>query len=60
MSRYVEEYEVGKPFPLSPGRTISEADINLFAGLVGDFTPTMSTPTTPARRPSAAASPTAR
>ncbi|HEX4504752.1 MAG TPA: MaoC/PaaZ C-terminal domain-containing protein [Alphaproteobacteria bacterium] len=39
MSRYVEEYEVGKPFPLSPGRTISEADINLFAGLVGDFTP---------------------
>jgi len=39
MSSYVEEYEVGKPFPLSPGRTISEADINLFAGLVGDFTP---------------------
>jgi acyl dehydratase len=39
MSRYVEEYEIGKPFPLTPGRTIGESDINLFAGLVGDFTP---------------------
>ena len=39
MSSYVEEFEVGTPFPLSPGRTISESDINLFAGLVGDFTP---------------------
>jgi acyl dehydratase len=39
MSSYVEEFEVGQPFPLSPGRTISESDINLFAGLVGDFTP---------------------
>ncbi|MDB5393944.1 MAG: hypothetical protein JWM91_1450 [Rhodospirillales bacterium] len=39
MSSYVEEFEVGKPFPLSPGRTISESDINIFAGLVGDFTP---------------------
>ena len=39
MSRYVEEFEIGTSFPLSPGRTISESDINIFAGLVGDFTP---------------------
>ena len=24
---------------VTPGRTIGEGDINLFAGLVGDFTP---------------------
>lgn len=29
---------VGEVF-LTPGRTIGEGDINLFAGLVGDFTP---------------------
>lgn len=30
--------EVGQLF-LTPGRTIGEGDISLFAGLVGDFTP---------------------
>ena len=30
--------EVGQTF-LTPGKTIGEGDINLFAGLVGDFTP---------------------
>ncbi|HKD75739.1 MAG TPA: MaoC/PaaZ C-terminal domain-containing protein, partial [Ktedonobacterales bacterium] len=39
MSSYVEEFEVGKAFPLTPGRTIGESDITIFAGLVGDFTP---------------------
>ena len=24
---------------VTPGRTIGEGDVNLFAGLVGDFTP---------------------
>jgi acyl dehydratase len=32
------QLEVGRTF-LTPGRTIGEGDINLFAGLVGDFTP---------------------
>ena len=30
--------ELGKTY-ITPGRTIGEGDINLFAGLVGDFTP---------------------
>ena len=30
--------EVGKTY-LTPGRTVGESDITLFAGLVGDFTP---------------------
>jgi acyl dehydratase len=35
---YVEEFEIGKTMT-SPGRTIGEGDINVFAGLVSDFTP---------------------
>lgn len=38
MSLYVEEFEIGKQF-VTPGRTIGEGDINIFAGLVSDFTP---------------------
>ena len=38
MSLYVEEFEIGKTVT-TPGRTIGEGDISLFAGLVGDFTP---------------------
>lgn len=38
MSFYVEEFEIGKSV-LTPGRTIGEGDISLFAGLVADFTP---------------------
>jgi acyl dehydratase len=30
--------ELGKTY-LTPGRTVGEGDINIFAGLVGDFTP---------------------
>ncbi|MBT9292898.1 MaoC/PaaZ C-terminal domain-containing protein [Prosthecodimorpha staleyi] len=30
--------EIGKTY-LTPGRTVGEGDITLFAGLVGDFTP---------------------
>ncbi len=32
------QLEVGRTL-VTPGRTIGEGDINLFAGLVGDFTP---------------------
>jgi acyl dehydratase len=32
------QLEVGRAF-VTPGRTIGEGDINMFAGLVGDFTP---------------------
>jgi acyl dehydratase len=35
---YVEEFEIGKTL-VTPGRTIGEGDINIFAGLVSDFTP---------------------
>lgn len=38
MSLYVEEFEIGKTV-LTAGRTIGECDINIFAGLVSDFTP---------------------
>jgi acyl dehydratase len=38
MSLYVEEFEIGKRVS-TPGRTVGEGDISLFAGLVGDFTP---------------------
>jgi acyl dehydratase len=38
MSLYVEEFEIGKTVT-TPGRTVGEGDISLFAGLVGDFTP---------------------
>jgi acyl dehydratase len=34
--RYFEEIQVGEEF-LSPGRTITEADIVIFAGLSGDY-----------------------
>jgi acyl dehydratase len=37
--RYFEEFELGE-IALSPGRTISEADIVNFAGVSGDFTET--------------------
>ncbi len=38
MNLYVEEFEIGASVT-TPGRTIGEGDISLFAGLVGDFTP---------------------
>ena len=38
MGRYFEEFSVGEEI-LSPGRTITEADVVNFAGLSGDFNP---------------------
>ena len=35
-SRYFDEIEIGEEF-LSPGRTVTEADIVMFAGLSGDY-----------------------
>jgi acyl dehydratase len=34
---YIEDCEVGKSYKTN-GRTIEQSDINLFAGLIGDFT----------------------
>ncbi|MBI4241201.1 MAG: acyl dehydratase, partial [Candidatus Rokubacteria bacterium] len=34
--RYFEEIQVGEEY-LSPGRTVTEADIVIFAGLSGDY-----------------------
>lgn len=34
---YFEEFEIGQQV-LSPGRTVTEADVTLFAGLSGDYT----------------------
>ncbi|MBX5475963.1 MAG: MaoC family dehydratase N-terminal domain-containing protein [Clostridia bacterium] len=36
--RYFEDFQVGESF-VSPRRTITEADVVLFAGLSGDFNP---------------------
>ncbi len=38
MGRYFEELTVGECFE-SPGRTITEADLTIFAGFSGDFNP---------------------
>lgn len=38
MGRYFEEFAVGETFRTA-GRTVGEADITQFAGLVGDYTP---------------------
>lgn len=38
MGLYFEELEVGKKF-VTPKRTITEADITIFAGFSGDFNP---------------------
>lgn len=38
MACFVEDFEIGKRVT-TRGRTISEADVHLFAGLVGDWTP---------------------
>ena len=38
MGRYFDEFSVGEEI-LSPGRTITEADVVNFAGLSGDFNP---------------------
>jgi acyl dehydratase len=38
MTLAAKPLEIGQTF-LTPGKTIGEGDINLFAGLVGDFTP---------------------
>ena len=35
---YLEEFEIGKEY-VSPGRTVTEADVVNFAGLSGDFNP---------------------
>ena len=35
---YFEDYKIGDEF-ISPSRTISEADVMLFAGLTGDYNP---------------------
>jgi acyl dehydratase len=38
MGRLFDEFEVGQHF-VTPGRTITEADIGAFAGLTGDYNP---------------------
>src|SRR5690348_15612293 len=38
LNLYFEDFEIGDRF-VSPGRTVTEADIALFAGLSGDYTP---------------------
>lgn len=38
MARYFEDFAVGERFA-SPARTVTEADIALFAGISGDFNP---------------------
>jgi len=38
MGRYFEEFEVGEEI-VSPGRTVTEADVVNFAGLSGDYNP---------------------
>jgi acyl dehydratase len=38
MGRVFDEFEIGQRF-VTPGRTITEADIGAFAGLTGDFNP---------------------
>jgi acyl dehydratase len=38
MGRYFEEFDVGEEI-ISPGRTVTEADVVSFAGLSGDFNP---------------------
>lgn len=38
MGRLYQEFEVGERF-ITPGRTITEADIGAFAGLTGDYNP---------------------
>jgi acyl dehydratase len=38
MGRVFDEFEIGQSF-VTPGRTITEADIGAFAGLTGDFNP---------------------
>lgn len=38
MGRYFEEFEVGEEI-VSPGRTVTEADVVMFAGLSGDYNP---------------------
>lgn len=38
MGRYFEEFEIGEEI-ISPGRTVTDADVVNFAGLSGDFNP---------------------
>jgi acyl dehydratase len=38
MGRVFDEFEIGQRF-ITPGRTITEADIGAFAGLTGDYNP---------------------
>lgn len=38
MGRVFDEFEIGQRF-VTPGRTITESDINAFAGLTGDYNP---------------------
>ncbi len=38
MGRVFDEFEIGQRF-VTPGRTITEADIGAFAGLTGDYNP---------------------
>ncbi len=38
MGRVFAEFEIGQRF-VTPGRTITESDINTFAGLTGDYNP---------------------
>ena len=56
---YLEDYEVGEVF-VSPGRTITETDVVLFASLTGDWHPLHTDADLRPQRPcSASASPTA-
>jgi len=38
MAYYYEDFSIGDEFK-SPGRTVTESDVNLFAGLSGDYNP---------------------
>ncbi|GIV97956.1 MAG: MaoC family dehydratase [Herpetosiphonaceae bacterium] len=38
MKHYYEDFQVGDEF-ITPGRTVTEADVMLFAGLSGDYNP---------------------
>jgi hypothetical protein len=55
---YFEEFTLGQEID-SPARTVTEADVMLFAGLSGDYNPLHTDVEYAARRPTASASPTA-
>ena len=38
MAHYYEDFSIGDEFT-SPGRTVTETDVSVFAGLSGDYNP---------------------